>query len=92
MDVASPPEQSLDELIAQAGAGTDAESAEVPISEIIRLRKLRKPKAGVEFKAQSNMLRDEDGQLVRDETSQKDAAIARFAAPAGHVADVNKHM
>src|ERR1700709_2213583 len=53
-----PPAQSLDELIASTTNGTldiqhvEMEGARVSVSEILRLRKMRRPKTGgVEFKA-----------------------------------------
>jgi len=90
---ASPPPQSLDELIASAAISTDEPS----INTILRLRK-RKPKAGVEFKA-TGLVRDEEGRVVKAEgegegdVGKEDAGSAiKFAPQTGMVMDVDRHM
>jgi len=99
-----PPAQSLDELIASTTNGTldiqhvEMEGARVSVSEILRLRKMRRPKTGgVEFKASAALVKDQDGELVRDETSTElvstdGSAVRKFAPQTGMVGDINKHM
>jgi hypothetical protein len=94
--ISPPPAQSLDELIASsAHAASEAESS-LSVAEILRLRKQRKPKTGVEFKALGNLVRNDDGELVEKEGKGREEEVAgggkRFAPQTGTVADVNKHM
>ncbi|KAH6666589.1 hypothetical protein B0J14DRAFT_629722 [Halenospora varia] len=103
---ASPP-QSLDELIASTAgdAQVEVEGAEVPISEILRLRKLaRKGKGGVEFRAEGSQSKETEQSkaLVRrgsndhEESEMQEqgglGVVRRFAAQTGTVGDVNRHM
>jgi len=92
-EAASPPVQSLDELISQASHEAEEN---VSMAEILRLRKQRKPRAGVEFKASGNLLRDEEGELVVQQEAgaqPKEVGIVnRFTTQTGTVGDVNKHM
>jgi hypothetical protein len=88
----SPPVQSLDELISQASH--EAEGS-VSMAEIFRLRKQRKPRAGVEFTASGSLVRDEDGQLVQQDAGAQPKEVGivnRFTTQTGTVGDVNKHM
>jgi len=86
----SPPAQSLDELIAQA----EAEADDVSMAEILRSRKLKKPREGMAFKAGGSIIRDDEGQLVLHEGPKTDVGSTRkFASEAGLIGDVsNKHM
>jgi hypothetical protein len=67
---AQPNPQSIDELIASSAtlpttADEEAESTQVSISEILRLRQRNKNKrSGVEFRASGHIARDQDGELV----------------------------
>ena len=67
---AQPNPQSIDELIASSAsvpttADEEAESTQVSISEILRLRQKNKHKrSGVEFRAAGHIARDQDGELV----------------------------
>ena len=92
----SPPAQSLDELIASSAKYAEEEGTPLSMAEILRLRKSRKPKAGVEFKATGNLARDDEGALVMpaEVMGRTEAAgpVKRFAPQTGAVADVNKHM
>jgi len=98
---ASPTPQSLDELIASSSVDTEGavEGTSIPISEILRLRKLRKGKLGVEFRADGSSHAKEDesaGALVvreeHEESGGLDGVPRKFAPQTGTVGDVNKHM
>jgi hypothetical protein len=95
---ASPTPQSLDELIASGSADVDVEGTNIPISEILRLRKLRKGKLGVEFRADGSSHQKEDesaGAVVLMEEHEEgglDGVPHKFAPQTGTVGDVNKHM
>ena len=88
--------QSIDELIASTGTvidGVSFEGAQVPISEILRLRKRNRKVAGVEFRAKGS------GHLENHEERQDGEVVVRepgvprkFAPQTGTVADVDKHM
>ena len=102
----APAEQSLDELIASSAPNTeeDVEGTPVSISEILRLRKLRKPRVGgVEFRVESGGAKTEGAeggqaqQIVRREEEeveevQSGLEVRRFAKQTGMVGDLNKHM
>jgi hypothetical protein len=87
----SPPAQSLDDLIAQAGAEAD----ELSVAEILRLRKQRKPREGVAFTS-GNTTRDGEGQLVVHQEAAAPgpvAGLSKFASQTGFSGEVNnKHM
>lgn len=83
----------------------ELEGARISMSEILRLRKLRKHRVGgVEFRASTVNGRDggQDGALVLQESSRADeegveapqgvAVARRFAKQTGMVGDVDKHM
>ncbi|TVY38091.1 hypothetical protein LSUB1_G003819 [Lachnellula subtilissima] len=90
--------QSLDDLIASTSHSeqrAEIEGIPVPISEILRLRKLRK--GGVEFRADSGSAihgaREEESAVVlREEPEALDGVARKFAPQTGTVGDVNKHM
>ena len=84
----SPPPQSLDELIASASSNANADA--LSMAEILRLRKQRKAKTGMEFRP-TGTVRDEEQRTVR-EKEEGDGPTARFAPQTGTVGDVNKHM
>lgn len=84
----------------------ELESTRVSISEILRLRKLRKHRVGgVEFRASTTNGRGDDtqdGALVLHENSRQDdlkvdlpqevGVVRKFAKQTGMVGDVDKHM
>jgi hypothetical protein len=93
--------QSLDELIASTNneaQEVEVEGTAVPISEILRLRKLRKSKfvGGVEFRADSGNgngnAEEESAVALREEPDGLDGVPRKFAPQTGTVGDVNKHM
>ena len=86
--VHSPPPQSLDELIASASNNAKADA--LSMAEILRLRKQRKPRTGVEFRPMGTV-RDEEQRIV-EEKEEDEGPAARFAPQTGTVGDVNKHM
>jgi hypothetical protein len=107
----SPPPESLDAIglpvSAENAPPTDEEfeGTRVSMSEILRLRKLRKHRVGgVEFRASIVNGRDdgEDDALVlhensragdeKDEAPQEIGVPRRFAKQTGMVGDVDKHM
>ncbi|KAH8815040.1 hypothetical protein F5884DRAFT_851542 [Xylogone sp. PMI_703] len=110
-----PQPQSLDELIASSSAPKSAHSGEdsldeygekgkVSMAELLRLRKLRKQRAGgVEFRADGvgrhglMQIEEADGDGNGIEPRNGDAipavaAVRKFAPQTGTVGDVNKHM
>ncbi|KAG9240755.1 hepatocellular carcinoma-associated antigen 59-domain-containing protein [Calycina marina] len=87
--VNSPPLQSLDELI--ASASNDAKSDAVSLAEIMRLRKQRKPKAGVEFRPVGSTVGEEE-ERTAEEKDEKDDSAQRFAPQTGAVGDMDRHM
>jgi hypothetical protein len=83
----------------------ELEGTRVSMSEILRLRKVRKHRVGgVEFRASTVNVRDDgqDGALVLHESSRADeegfeapqgvGVARRFAKQTGMVGDVDKHM
>ena len=70
------------------------------MAEILRLRKLRRPRVGgVEFRAEGHIARDDDGALIVRTEEGGDvqneagpAVVRKFAPQTGTVGDVNKHM
>lgn len=110
----SPPgaTESLDAIVAPVSAENaspvdeELESTRISMSEILRLRKLRKHRVGgVEFRASTLNGRYDDGQggaLVLHESSRTDeegvgapqevGVVRRFAKQTGMVGDVDKHM
>lgn len=93
----APTEQSLDELI--AASARQAEDPPASMSEILRLRKARKPKVGgVEFRVEAGA-KDDIGtrELMRGSLEKEVAEVAGlnvkgFAKQHGMVGDVDKHM
>lgn len=94
----APQAQSLDELITDAA---NIEATNLPMAEILRLRKRNKKIGGVEFRADSygQVSRNEEGSLIvrqKGEDGQPLEAVGsvekRFASQTGTVGDVNKHM
>lgn len=100
--------QSLDDLISSASVSIlppqngsaeteDIEGVSVPMSEILRLRKLKKRGGGVEFRAAGHVARDDEGMLIlRDGAVEAESAGSgvprKFAPQTGMVGDVNRHM
>ena len=101
--------QSLDELIDSAAASavngdgalgeSEVVGTEVSMGEILRLRKMRRTKGGVGFRAQNqgnriceekNAPREENGDTRLVQTLS--ATEMRFAPQTGTVLDVNRHM
>ncbi|KAL3417876.1 hypothetical protein PVAG01_10885 [Phlyctema vagabunda] len=93
-------EQTLDELITSTSATAELESTNVPISEILRLRKQRKARVGgVEFRTFATALgKDEEtdgAEMIvhgEDEAEKKEVELRKFAPQTGMIGDVNKHM
>jgi hypothetical protein len=95
----APIPSTLDDLVSQASNkdSTEVEGAVVPMSEILRLRKLRKGRGGVEFKAEHAKRGDEDEVAIGESEEQEEEngaakAVRRFAPQTGTIGDVNKHM
>jgi hypothetical protein len=110
----SPPgaTENLDAIVAPVSAENashtheELEGTRVSMSEILRLRKLRKHRVGgVEFRASTVNGRGDDvqdGALVLHESSRADdegveaqhgaGVVRRFAKQTGMVGDVDKHM
>ena len=103
------PEQSIDELIASHSAGADNEAVglegtAVSMAEILRLRNLKKKRAGgVEFRAVETVRGDEesDALVLHDEEkageeAEADRVVRRFAPQTGTGGggsmDVDRHM
>jgi hypothetical protein len=104
--------ETLDAIVAPVSAenaspiGEDLEGTRVSMSEILRLRKLRKHRVGgVEFRASTVNEREDDGQdgaLVLNESRRADdekdeipqglGVPRKFAKQTGMVGDVDKHM
>lgn len=97
--IATPAPSTIDDLIARSQDVPDIEATTVPVSEILRIRKLRKAKGGVEFRVASTKKNESDELAVRapsaEEETPEDGAVRvgrRFAPQTGTVGDVNKHM
>lgn len=85
-----PAAQSLNELIAQAGADTTTD--ELSIADILRSRKQRKAKEGMAFKAGGSTVRDDEAQLIVHEAAAIEAP-RKFTAQTGFMTEAgNKHM
>ena len=100
-NIPPPNVQSLDELIAGASITGEeqAESINLSVAEILRLRKLRSKRAGgVEFRADAPTARaEEENAIVLRQEQEGDAVKQhegerKFAPQTGTVGDVNKHM
>ena len=102
--------QTLDELIGSSANGAsegldgegELEGARVSIAEILRLRKRNKRVAGVEFRAEGHVVRDDEGRelMVRGKDHEGGAEgeqeqvgkLRKFAPQTGTVGDVDRHM
>ena len=82
----------------QENEGDTSESAKLDIAEILRLRKLRYRRSGIEFtvarppgsgSGTPQPSADEDAEMTPEEVKK---VVNRFAPQTGQVMDVNKHM
>ncbi|KAG9235766.1 hepatocellular carcinoma-associated antigen 59-domain-containing protein [Amylocarpus encephaloides] len=101
---ANPPvDQSLDELIRSTAQDVekDREGGNVSMAEILRMRKQRRGKGGVEFRADTGGASDGREVGVKEQSDEEKAEVAlgsnsgcirKFAPQTGTVGDVDRHM
>ncbi|EPE29199.1 hypothetical protein GLAREA_00359 [Glarea lozoyensis ATCC 20868] len=99
----APEAQSLDELISSTAQEAEVEGVQVPMSEILRLRKQRKGKGGVVFGVDSSSRADrEEGRELAIRAPEEEKAeeglesnggvVRKFAPQTGTIGDVDRHM